>query len=564
MDTPRPTIDFEHKGIGQALSDKAMRVPLNQREYAWEDMHVEDLFRDLADAERSDETEYFLGMIVLTPGPDGIPLIADGQQRLATTSILLAAMRDFLVAQGETKTAQQFDDRFLQTAELGSEETEPKLRLNVADDEFFRKRILSSVDSEDRAFQPTKLSHRLIDQAATLAAKHVLDIVAGHSRSKQVEILVNSAKFIRERARVILVTAPDEHGAFRMFETLNDRGVEAAQSDLVKNYLLGKSGNRMAEVQQRWASMVGVLESVSDDKIIVTYLRHFFILDHGHIREHQLFGKIREKVQGKTAAISTDALANTANDYIALRLPQHEKWNTYGTATSRHIQALQVLRVEQIRPLLLAVARNFSVAEAQKAFRLFVSWGVRFVVGGGSRVGRIDREYAERATKVGTGKIKTTKDLARDMAEIIPSDAEFEANFSLATISRADLARYVLRSLELKHKGSAEPEQIPNDDERQINLEHILPVSPGPEWHIEPEEAAKLYKRIGNLALLKLSENQALGSGSFAEKSGILKKSTFALTALAGAQSEWTAETIAERQKMLAQIAVETWPISVS
>src|SRR5271157_3238260 len=88
-------IGFEHKGIGAVLSQNRLRVPLNQREYAWEDEHVQELFSDFSGAIDNDQPTYFLGTIVLTSGGDE-PEVSDGQQRLATSMILLTAIRDYL------------------------------------------------------------------------------------------------------------------------------------------------------------------------------------------------------------------------------------------------------------------------------------------------------------------------------------------------------------------------------------------------------------------------------------------------------------------------------------
>ena len=56
-------IKFDPKGIGSVLMHSRLRVPLNQREYSWEETHVNDLFQDLARAIDNDKT-YFLGTIV--------------------------------------------------------------------------------------------------------------------------------------------------------------------------------------------------------------------------------------------------------------------------------------------------------------------------------------------------------------------------------------------------------------------------------------------------------------------------------------------------------------------
>jgi len=88
-------LGFEFKGIGSLLKAGRLRVPLNQREYSWEDKQVTDLFQDFQNAIRKKQETYFLGTIVVSKVKKNVPEVVDGQQRLATTSILLAAIRDY-------------------------------------------------------------------------------------------------------------------------------------------------------------------------------------------------------------------------------------------------------------------------------------------------------------------------------------------------------------------------------------------------------------------------------------------------------------------------------------
>ena len=94
-------IQLSREGIGHALSDNYLAVPVYQRSYAWEESHVEDLFHDIAKAMADAENEYFLGSIVVANGPGGIPEVVDGQQRLATSTILMAAIRDFFYSNSD-------------------------------------------------------------------------------------------------------------------------------------------------------------------------------------------------------------------------------------------------------------------------------------------------------------------------------------------------------------------------------------------------------------------------------------------------------------------------------
>jgi hypothetical protein len=182
---------------------------------------------------------------------------------------------------------------------------------------------------------------------------------------------------------------------------------------------------------------------------------------------------------------------------------------------------------------------------------------------GNDRVGdTVEESCAEIARRVTAAEIKTLSALADAMRKIVPTDVEFEASFSTARVSNSNLARYYLRALELKKKRNAEPEWIPNED-IVINLEHVLPESPGGNWPSFDDDSAQLYyNRIGNMVLLQASQNSLIGNSAFADKKPILKKSTFILTEQVGDKPKWEKDDINERQKQLAALAVETWPLS--
>ena len=130
-------------------------------------------------------------------------------------------------------------------------------------------------------------------------------------------------------------------------------------------------------------------------------------------------------------------------------------------------------------------------------------------------------------------------------------------------ISQDFIARYLLRALEMKAKGVSEPENIPNDEENVINVEHILPEHPENNWpNIDPEMASALYKRLGNMVLMQASKNSLIGNSTFSEKKKVLKDSAFALTNEVAKESKWEGKQIKERQARLARLAVETWPMS--
>lgn len=558
-------ISFDHKGIGSVLAQNRLVVPLNQREYSWEEDHVKDLFQDFSNALAIKQGAYFLGTLVFTRGANDFPEVSDGQQRLATTTVLLAAVRDHFQAKGDGKRAQHIADKYLATTDLKTTENVPRLRLNVDDHEFFRKAIVSDLGNPDRNVKPTKQSHRRLARAAEIATEYIADLLKPHKETTHVDRLVELVEFIESGAQVIALRVPDHINAFVMFETLNDRGLKASQADLLKNHLLSLCGDRIAEGQQKWATMIGTVESLEQEDITVTYLHHILINKYGPIREREVFDKIKSTINSQLAAISfLDELAEGAVPYAALFNPDHKQWNEYDALTRKNITTInRDLRVSQIRPLMFAVARKFSVSEAELAFRCFVFWSVRFLIVGG-RGGLLDRNYSVAANQVATGAVTSAAALQQALVDILPTDAVFATAFAEARVSHNYFARYLLRALELKHQNAKEPEFVPSDDGNSINLEHVLPENPGPNWPgLDVDTAQACFRKIGNLVLLQASKNTLIGNSAFEKKRPILRTSGFGLTAsVADKADSWGPKEIAERQKELAQLAVKTWPLS--
>jgi hypothetical protein len=545
---------------------------VNQREYKWESEHVLDLLQDFTKAIRNNRPSYFLGTLVLTGNDGDVPHIVDGQQRLATTTALLAAIRDYLYERDKDDIIlQHIENQFLFTIVPETRSILPRLTLNVDDHEFFMKRILLRPDNPDRSVRATKASHHRIENAANLAQNHVRTLIAPMKDSDRLEELNRWLRFIEYTAQVIVLRVPDGQNAYRMFETLNDRGLKTNQADLLKNYLFGEAEGRvgegegrLTEAQQKWAAMTGALDSLDvAEEATVTYLRHFLSSQFGLTRENDVYDVIQGRVSGQGPSLTFLAtLAECVNDYVALYNPEHIKWNDYDGKVRSAIRTLNYLQPGPIRPLMLAVARHLSKTEAEKAFRLFVSWVVRFLVYGGARSGSVEEAYSERAKEVTVGKVNKVSELITKMVDVVPSDAQFRTAFANARVSKNSLARYYLRSLDLKAKNDPAPDLIPNEDPLVVNLEHILPENPGEGWgHIAPEVAAAFYKRIGNMVLLKATSNSAIGNSKFSDKTPVLKQSGLMLTQEVANESSWGPDEITKRQENLAALAVKTWPL---
>ncbi|MCX5634394.1 MAG: DUF262 domain-containing protein [Planctomycetota bacterium] len=341
-------IDFQYMGIASALKRHRLAVPPNQREYSWKTEHVKDLFQDLSDAIRMRKHTYFLGTIVFATTARGSLEVTDGQQRLATTTVILAAIRDYYCERDETTLVQSIENDFLFNIDRTSKSKVPRLTLNLDDRDYFIKRILSQPNQPERNIEPKRESHRLIDNAANLAAKHVKNIVAQHGLKAAMETLEEWTQYLENEASVIVVIVPDAFNAFRMFETLNDRGLKTSQADLVKNYLFGEAGqDNIKEVQHTWAQMAAALETLNDEDSMMNYLRSLLIVMYGHTKESEIFDRIHEKVSTSRQAVDfTNILGDKVVDYTAIISPGHGKWNKYPVSIKKCIESINHLRVK--------------------------------------------------------------------------------------------------------------------------------------------------------------------------------------------------------------------------
>lgn len=547
-------------GIGKLVMSNRLVVPLNQRPYAWEEGHVAEFLSDIANALAKKESEYFLGTVVLAARGPNAPQVVDGQQRLATSIILIAAIRDHLFRSGDLNRVADIERDYIATRDLRTQERQPRLTLSTSDHDYFDKTVLARPDSPTRQAPPLLDSQRRIQRASLSCAKYVQRLVETFG-STATDRLLDLVVYLTDCVKVIALKVADQKSAFRVFETLNDRGLDLTIGDLLKNYLLELADNRIQEADRLWNAMIGTLEAVDEDEIQISFIRHYWSSVNGLTRGRELFDRIKQRTTSKQAALDlVSDLSGAAVKYAALANPTSPVWAPYGATAQGHISTLNLLRMTQMRPLLLAVLDQFETSEARRAIRLLVSIAVRVMIVG-SRSGTLEEGYSNAAVRIRAGTIRSAKSLLDDLNGIVPADQQFEDAFSIATVSKDQLARYYLRALEQRKTGADHPEWVPNPNQEEVSLEHVLPENPGEGWdNIDSELAPSLYKRIGNLALLRVEDNEKIGNRAFAEKRPVLAHSEYVLTRMIGESNEWTQATITERQRALAKLAIETWP----
>lgn len=483
------------KTLGGILNEGRLRVPANQREFSWKQTHVRELFQDIKPIidDRSGQ-EYFLGTVVVLRDPQDANryrTVVDGQQRLATAAIFLAAVRDYFVKENDDDGVKSVEPEYLLKIKMPDRKIIPQLRLNDNDHEFFEHRVLSRPNTDERkqaTHERLRSSHRLIHQAASTAAEQVASIVRDEKSENRAAALTRWVDCFSSQARVILVTVDDEAVAYTVFETMNDRGLELSATDLIKNRLFSLSQDKLDQTKRCWTKMLGILESVQSTTIVKDYVRHYWISKHGRTRAPVLFKAIIEEVSNQRRAINfaTELEAN-ALQYVALLNPDNELWNPFRPIMKEYISALTTLDVKQIRPLPISVLETFPKGEVIKAFRLMISICVRLLAADQLGRGSLETEYESAALKVHLRRVTTAAGLANELKKVIPQDDKFCHDFATFEVSNEPHARYLLRALDVTESGLALTGTSSKDEP---TLEHVLPLNPRnmADWPFTPEE----------------------------------------------------------------------------
>lgn len=551
-------ISISLKGIGQYLKLKGLIVPKYQRDYAWEEKHVNDLLLDISNALQNEEKEYFIGSIVVKNNENDRSEVVDGQQRLATITILINCIKSIFEKEGDDRKAFQISNDFLMTHELRSDEDVPRLILNDNDHDFFFSHVLNN-QANLSTKKEFRQSHQKLLEAKKLIEHKLSQILAANNQNT--DILIDWIEYIESHVKVIWVEVPDYANAFTIFETLNDRGLDLAISDLLKNYLFHKSASSIKQAQQNWLTMVSVLESADNNSTVVPYIKYLWASYYGNVREKELYTKIKDTVKTKSKALEfSNQLSDNSNLYTALLYSDHNYWSEFSTATRRNIRIINELGMVQIRPLLLSMLPKFDKKENEKSLQSLVSLIVRLTVSGTLSSGIFERQFSITAMKIRNDEIRNQNELLESLKTLTPSDERFKAAFQTFTISNSSIAKFLLSTIENYRRNDKGSDLIPNNDETVVNLEHILPKSLNDKWtEFNDEEHKLFFKRLGNMTILNSRNNSRIGNKSFGEKISVFSDSEFIITKEISSNSIWNKESINDRQNHFALDAVKCW-----
>lgn len=536
-------------------------VPRFQRDYSWAEEHWEDLWYDLDNLDQEDF--HYMGYLVLQNSPTNEYMVIDGQQRLTTLSIIVMAVIQHiqeLIDKNMDASNNEERKKLLMDSYLGYKDptsliAKSKLTLNRNNNDFYQSYLMRfrKPTTKGRLKPSEKLLIEALDYFCDKIKNKFNTAMSGENLSNFLDNKVaNQLVFT-------FITVDNDLNAYKVFETLNSRGVRLSPTDLLKNYLFmvaaQKGETDIDQAERQWQSINNILGNIE----FTTYLRHFWNSINTVARKQNLFKVVKNSITTDQQAFDLlDKLEDKAQLYTAFSQPEDDIWRQVGQ--HEYIRQLKLFGVTQCYPLLLAAYKKFDPNEYARLLRCCAVIAFRYNVIGSLNPNKLEDEYNKVAQEVSAGKVTNTQEVFRNLKSVYVSDGEFEAAFAAKTLTTKGkggrLVRYILFSLE---------NQISDKKydflDSSITIEHILPENPVQEWetYFSIDDQVQYVFRLGNYTLLEESKNKDCYNFLYDEKVKIYRQSSFKITAQDGIYDDWNSERVMERQKKLARYAKTVW-----
>jgi uncharacterized protein with ParB-like and HNH nuclease domain len=539
-------------------------VPKYQRDYAWTKQYIADLWDDI---EGLFEEEYhYMGYIVLKEKKDDIFDIVDGQQRFVTLSILVLASIQIL----KNLIQQNIDpdnnelrikelEKFLGYKNIASLHITPKLTLNKNNNNFYKIHLLA-LDKPFIYKNPSDkklwIAFEYFCEKINKYLEQFADIQKGAEVGAFIENTFNKLIFT-------VIYPANEMNAYKIFETLNARGVKLSTSDLLKNFLFAiADANGDQDMDRAEIYWDNIVDNLGEKIEFSTFLRHYWnSQNEPFVRKQNLFKELQKNIKdGNDIFVILKKLKDLAVLYNAFLYPYNEIWTN---EQSKYIKILNLFDVTQCYPLLMTAYNKLDAVEFEKLLRICVVIHFRYMV---SELNPNDMEkvYYKASIKLYKDEIKTVKEIFEELKEIYVSDEKFRNDFKVKSIKtkntkNKDLLKYILLNIE-KNLSNID---IDEHQESIATIEHILPENPTAEWlEVFDKNYEDIVYRIGNLTLIERSKNKDCGNHIFDIKKEIYKTSSYKMTNKLDSDFEkLTRNEIEIRQLELAKIATSVWRI---
>jgi len=536
-------------------------IPIYQRTYSWTERECVQLWDDIIRAGSDDAISvHFIGSIVyieagLSQVSHQAPLLViDGQQRLTTVTLLLAALSEAL---GDAEPFDGFSARKLRNYYLLNPEETGERHYKLLLSQTDKVTLTSIVGQNDKPAERSLRVTQNYDLFRDLITSRQSDFVA---------VCNGLAKLVV----VDIALSRDQDNPQLIFESMNSTGRELSQADLIRNFILmGLEPELQTRLyEQFWRPMEVAFGQEAYNTHFDSFMRHYLTVKTGEIpRLDDVYEAFKGHARApKIADAGVETLVKDIRDfakyYCAMALGAESD-----PVLKLAFHDLRELRVDVAYPFLLELYHDYvdgllGKEELLEAVRLIEAYVFR------RAICAIPTNSLNKTFATFTKALKKDRYLESIKVHFLlmpsyrrfPSDDEFKRDMQTRDLYNFRSRSYWLRRFE----NHARKERVPVDE---YTIEHIMPQSEvlsnawrialGDEW----ERIHQTYLHtLGNLTLT--GYNSEYSNRSFKEKrdmDGGFKQSPLRVNAGLGELEDWNEDTIKSRASKLAAQASDVW-----
>jgi len=545
-------VDAEPTSLKQLLVLKqgGFQIPAYQRNYSWGEEQLEKLWCDLGLLRGrvfinsrivSGPQPHFIGaFVMIKEDQPNEPLeVVDGQQRLATVIILASTMHGFAERMSDPDKRRNVSSGILRFISDDDAQAacgrRSKLRLG-RDHEFFEASIVARLKHDEREsfWKRSDQARRPIPRRIIAAEKFFNDKLSELVKGKGAaafdasiyELWICVSDFLIGLKLDVLSAA----SAYRIFETLNYRGLDLSQIDLIKNELFRIADDEGVHdrVVSKWNLLMERVEDADlPDKLgLQTFIQFHFSSKYIFVQREELFDKVSDWLREKPVRVEgyvADLYSEFSMYLDSINGADH--WTKKSNSMLHDIK--EFLDVAYIYPFIMSAARVFrdKPDEFESAVRNALNFSFRYFVVSRNQYIGLAKILAESGRKLRKSP-GSLKGIVTSLRKLSP-DTAFLESFDVYRPKNVRSAFWVLRQIE--HHISGEEGVGVFDQSPHQHLEHIMPKKPGSEWGgIEEEELFKEYReRLGNLLVLEGTINRHIKNKGFVYKQKNEKKKDY-------------------------------------
>lgn len=532
-------------------------IPKFQRDYSWDSEQWDDLWADI-ETMLNEGTDHYMGYLVLQTSNTKSTIIIDGQQRFTTiTLIILSAIKSIqklankgLEVDDNKKRIETLMSTYVGNIDPISLEYDNILILNRNNNAYYKDYI---VKLGDLKLRNTSYTEKLMKKCFEWFEQKINGKYStGREYAQFIETIVENLYFT-------IIKVNDEMNAFRVFETLNARGVQLSSADLLKNYLFSLVDNtsehpeRVNILEEKWTKLT---TNVRAEKL-PDFIRYYWNSKNKTVRSNDLFKVLRNNIKEDRSVFEliNDMLAYS-DIYMALKNESDDLWNERDKV-QEYVSLLNIFNLKQPISMLMAAYKYLSNEDFERVLCDAIVVSFRYNVICGKNPNDIEKVFNDISIKISNNNTYD-KNL---LSKIYVNDNEFTVSFINKVFPENarnnKIIKYILGKYE-RFKGGLRDVSIVSELD---TIEHIYPQHPNEEWN--DDNLDSLIYRLGNMCLLEKKLNNNIGNKRYAEKVEVLNQSTFITTnSISSEYPEWVQQSIVDRQKQMAKCAKTIWKIT--